>query len=73
MLIIEVCFKHNGCAYNAIYGGYVNGGYIAVPSHGKCCQARLPDDVFYNCDSLERCGFDSDVAETIALAIKKAL
>ncbi len=67
----EFYMEYNGYSYLVIYGKHINGGFIAVPNHYKCCEAGNTIDVFYNRERLESCGFDKKTAKAIAMAIKE--
>lgn len=67
----EFVVNYSGMQYLIIYGKHINGGFIAVPSHGRSCEASEPEDVVYNRVNLTRCGFNQNAANMIAQVIHK--
>lgn len=70
----HIYFEHsvawNGNAYMVIFGHHVNGGFIAIPNWGICCEASdIYPTSFYNKERLIASGLSEDTAEALALYI----
>lgn len=68
-VVCEFTVETDGFSYLVIYGNHVNGGFCAIPNHGIACEMSVPEDVFYNRQSLKRQGINDHDAKAIAAAI----
>lgn len=68
---VKIYFEHtlsvNDSAYLIIFGRHINGGFIAIPNWGICCEAsdNLPTSS-YNREQLVQAGLDENAAIAIA-------
>lgn len=68
----EVSISLQGECWLVIFGEHANGHFIAVPSHGICCEAADAEDTFYNAEKLSAAGLGWKKAQALAAEIKKA-
>ena len=65
----EISVDYDGFNYLVIFGQHINGGFIAVLSHGICCESSTPDNIFYNTERLISAGMKKRAAQEIAASI----
>lgn len=64
----------DGYNYLVIYGTHINGGFIAIPNWGVCCEAADgAGETHYNTEQLIKAGLSENAAEGIACAIDDSL
>lgn len=72
-VVCEFTVETDGFSYLVIYGTHINGCFCAIPNHGIACEMSVPEDTFYNHQSLERHGISDHDAKAIAAAIMEAV
>ena len=65
----EISVDYDGFNYLVIFGNHINGGFIAVVSHGICCEASSPDNIIYNMERLVHAGMKKRTARKIAESV----
>ena len=70
--VCEFTVETDGFSYLVIYGTHVNGCFCTIPNHGIACEMSVPEDIFYNHQSLKRHGISDHDAKAIAAAILEA-
>lgn len=68
--LFEFNCNYNGSSYVVLYGEYVNGYFCCIPSENISCDMAEPNDLFYNRESLEKSGIESEFASVIVSSIK---
>lgn len=75
---VKIYFEHtveyNGSSYLLMFGEHINGGFIAIPNWGWCCEASsYVGGTYDNISRLKRLGVPEDVAVEIATYINEFL
>lgn len=65
-IVFEHEIQFNGYSFLVIFGRHVNGGFIAIPNWGICCEASADGSYLYNTEKLNSTGLDLKSSETIA-------
>lgn len=70
VLPYEAVVSVDGCAYSFLFGRYINGLYISIPSLYKAADLTSPGDILHNREKLMEAGLSRRLATTFARALQ---
>lgn len=70
VLPYEAVVSVDGCSYPFLFGRYINGFYISIPSLSKAADLTSPGDILPNRDKLMEAGLSKRLATTFARALQ---